>query len=186
MNKELLNQIKEGSESAFEAVFNEYYESLAYFALKFVGNTQAAEDIVQELFVKIWANRQTLQIEQSWSAYLYGAVKNACLNHVKSQKIRTEYAAKQHLIIENDNYISNEIDASDLNVLIETAVYSLPVERQKIFRMSREDGLKYAEIAERLGISIKTVEAQMGKALQYMRSMLKDFLIFIPGIFLYP
>lgn len=186
MNKDLLNQIKEGSEQAFEAVFNEYYESLAYFALKYVGHTQAAEDIVQDLFVKLWANRLTLQVEQSLGAYLYGAVKNACLNHIKSQKIRAEYASKQNLSMEGDHYISNEIDASDLHVLIETAVYSLPAERQKIFRMSREDGLKYAEIAEKQGISIKTVEAQMGKALQYMRHMLKDFLIFIPGIFLYP
>src|SRR5690606_16178784 len=119
-------------------------------------------------------------------AYLFGAVKNACLNHIKSSKIRSEYASKQMPDTETDDYIPNEIDASDLNSLIETAIYAMPTERQKIFRLSRQDGLKYAEIAEKQGISIKTVEAQMGKALQYMRSMLKDFMVFIPGIFLYP
>ena len=186
MDKDILKQIREGNESAFEAVFNEYYESLAYFALKYVGNAQAAEDIVQELFVKIWANRQTLHVEQSLGAYLYGAVKNACFNYLKSQKIRSEYASKQIQTSESETFIPNEIDAADLNVLIETAIFSMPGERQKIFRMSRVEGLKYAEIAEKQGISIKTVEAQMGKALQYMRSMLKDFLILIPGIFLYP
>ncbi|MBK7426357.1 MAG: RNA polymerase sigma-70 factor [Saprospiraceae bacterium] len=154
--------------------------------MKYVGNAQAAEDIVQELFVKIWANRKTLQIEQSLGAYLYGAVKNASLNYLKSQKIRSEYASKQIMTSETDTFIPNEIDASDLSILIETAIYSMPKERQKIFRMSREDGMKYTEIAEMQAISVKTVEAQMGRALQFMRSMLKDFLIFIPGIFFYP
>jgi RNA polymerase sigma-70 factor (ECF subfamily) len=186
MDKDFLNQIKDGDESAFEAVFNEYYESLAYFALKYVGNAQVAEDIVQDLFVKIWANRHSLRIEQSLSSYLYGAVKNASFNHLKSQNIRSEYASNQILPSEADSFIPNEIDASDLSLLIETAIFSMPKERQKIFRMSREEGMKYAEIAAKQEISVKTVEAQMGKALQFMRSMLKDFLVFIPGIFLYP
>lgn len=186
MDKDFLKQIKEGHESAFEAVFNEHYEMLAYFALKYVGDSQTAEDIVQDLFGKLWANRHSLQIEQSLTPYLYGAVKNACLNHIKAQKIRSEYAGKQNLSVVQDNFIANEVDASDLRILIESAIFSMPTERQKIFRLSRMDGLKYAEIAEKQGISVKTVEAQMGKALQFMRSMLKDFLIFIPGIFLYP
>jgi RNA polymerase sigma-70 factor (ECF subfamily) len=124
-------------------------------------------------------NRQQLTVEISLNAYLYGAVRNACLNQLKHQKVKEAYLSSSIPHTEYDNYISNKIDANDLAQLIQSCIIELPPERQKIFLLSREHGLKYKEIAEELGISVKTVEAQMGKALRFLRERLKEYLVLI-------
>lgn len=182
MHEDLLHKVKHNDAAAFKLIFDTYYESLAYYAYKFVQDKAAAEDIVQEVFVNFWAKRQQWEVTTSLPAYLYGAVRNRCLNHLKFHKVRSAYAEQSAHTEEVDAFIPEQIDADDLARLIESSLVDLPLARQRIFRLSREEGLKYREIADQLGISIKTVEAQMGKALRFMRERLKDFLVILFGV----
>jgi RNA polymerase sigma-70 factor (ECF subfamily) len=182
MHNDLLIKVKQNDVAAFQLIFDTYYSSLAYYAFKLVNDKSAAEDIVQEVFVNFWAKRQQWEITTSLSAYLYKAVKNSCLNHLKFRKVRTAYAEQTNFSESEDALIPEQIDAKHLEQLIESSLMDLPAARQRIFRLSREEGLKYREIADQLDISIKTVEAQMGKALKFMRERLKDFLIILFGI----
>jgi RNA polymerase sigma-70 factor, ECF subfamily len=129
------------------------------------------------LFSKLWINKEQLNADTNITAYLYSAVRNACLNQIKHQKVKDAYASIAITSFEVNSHIESKIDASELHKLIESSIFELPPERQKIFLLSREQGLKYQEIADRLGISIKTVEAQMGKALKFLREQLKEYLI---------
>ncbi len=173
---DLLKLIREGDPRAFEQAFRTYYEGLCRFAIGFLGNREEAEETVQDTFYKFWSRREEIEISVSLRAYLYGAVRNACLNKIKHLQVRSQYQ-KQMLEAESaSEFSSSTLEASELQSMIEGAVRELPPERRKIFLMSRNEGLKYQEIADQLGISIKTVEAQMGKALKYLREVLREYL----------
>jgi len=174
LRETLLKDIQSGDAGAFEEVFNEYYTSLCYYALKYVDDPDQSEEIVQNTFVKFWNKREQIRIAGSLRSYLYQAVKNESLNHIKHLKVVKSF--------EGSHQNKNQSDGSDILITqelqnkIDGSLAKLPVERKKIFLMSRNEGLKYREIAEKLGISIKTVENQMGKALKLFRSELIDYL----------
>jgi RNA polymerase sigma-70 factor (ECF subfamily) len=173
----IVEKIISGDLKAFETLFNDYYEKLAYYAYQYLKDKDSAEDVVQELFSKLWINRDKLSVNTSINAYLYGAVRNACLNQIKHQKVKEGYLSSSVFPTEYDSFIPNEIDAKELDRIIQSSIIDLPPERQKIFLLSRNQGLKYQEIAEKLGISVKTVEAQMGKSLRFLRERLKEYLL---------
>lgn len=165
------------SKREFETVFREHYSSLCAYAIGFVKEQETCEDIVQETFVKFWNNRNEIEIETSVKSYLYRAVRNACLNFIKHSNISNAF--KQYNSEEISYSEQNQGDAlatSELEQKIRNTIDLMPTERRKIFIMSRYEELKYKEIAERLDISIKTVENQMGKALAFLRNELTDFL----------
>ena len=173
--KELFYQLKHGSKIAFETIFNQYYASLCLFASRMLNDDEKAEEIVQDLFVNLWSKRANIQVDSSLKHYLFRSVKNLCLNQLQHLKIREKYAqkAKENLELryqENDYFIE-----VGLSRKIEESIESLPEKRKQIFKLSREEGLKYKEIAEQLNLSIKTVEAQMGLALKQLREKLKDY-----------
>lgn len=168
-------RLKEGDEHAFKALFHKYYASMCQFAYQILKDSDLAEETVQELFVRVWEKRAVLNIETSVSHYLFRSVRNHCLNQLQHQKVRQQYASR---MMEN---AEQQIDWQpfylevDLMERIERSIASMPPKRQEIFRLSREQGLKYKEIADMLNISVKTVEAQMGLALKHLRDELKDF-----------
>ena len=172
--KKLFIKIKRGDERAFEEIFHRYYQNLCGYASKILQDEMAAEEIVQDLFVKIWEKRENLDVKTSPKNYLVRSVKNHCLNYIKHTKIKRQHV--KHIMsqeseeIQEENYI--EID---LIQKIEESIKSLPQKRQEIFRLSREEGLKYREIAEKLNVSIKTVETQMGLAIKTLREKLKNY-----------
>ena len=172
---ELYIKLKEGDEQAFKALFQKYYSSMCHFACQFLNDREMAEETVQDMFVRIWEKRTTLNIESSVKHYFFRSVRNQCLNQIQHQKIRQQYASmvkeSSHQEIDPEQYYVEV----DLLSRIEKSIDSLPAKRQEIFRLSREQGLKYKEIAEELNISVKTVEAQMGLALKYLREELKEF-----------
>lgn len=174
MQDNLLNDIQAGDAAAFEEVFNEYYSSLCRFALNFVGDPDESEEIVQNSFVKFWNKKEQITISTSLKSYLYQAVKNESLNHIKHLNVVKSHEGRQENKYESDG--SDLLVTQELQYKIDDSLAKLPVERKKIFLLSRNEGLKYREIADKLDISIKTVENQMGKALKFFRSELVEYL----------
>jgi RNA polymerase sigma-70 factor, ECF subfamily len=173
-DKELYLKLKEGEEKAFQTLFLKYYSAMCRFANQLLNDRELSEEIVQDMFVKIWEKRTVLNIETSVKHYFFRSVRNHCLNHIQHEKIKKQYANK---ILESANQkINTEQYYLEIDLIkrIEKSIASLPPKRREIFRLSREQGLKYKEIADKLGISVKTVEAQMGLALKYLREDLKD------------
>jgi len=173
-DNELYRKLKFGNELAFKVLFQKYYSAMCHFAGQLLFDNEMAEEIVQELFVRIWEKREALSIETSVKHYLFKSVRNLCLNHLQHQKIKRQYADKMMKSSEQQYDPEHYFMEFDLIKRIEKSIESLPPKRQEIFRLSREQGLKYKEIAEELNISIKTVEAQMGLALKFLRAELKE------------
>lgn len=173
----IVEQIRSGNQLAFESVFRQHYKGMCGYAAKYLSDLDQAEEIVQDIFFNFWNKKENLHINTSLEAYLFRSVRNACLNFLKHLKIREQYKlANERLIQEEEKNVQDNVIALELQEKIDSCVAQLPPERQKIFKMSRYEGLKYREIAEKLGISIKTVEVQMGKSLKFMREQLVDFL----------
>lgn len=173
----MLQAIQQGDESAFDALFRRYYEPLCHYAGSLTdGDLDEAEDLVQQSFVKLWEQRTTFEVQWSVKAYLYKMVHNRCLNRLRDAQTREKYKVYNAAQLEQ-GYENDPGAASELNERILQALDTLPPECRRIFELSRFEELKYREIADQLGISIKTVETQMGKALRLMRTELADYLI---------
>ena len=174
-DRELFLKLRDNDERAFQTLFRKYYPAMCHFARQFLNDFEMAEETVQDMFVKIWEKRAALNIETSVKHYLFRSVRNHCLNQIQHEKIKKQYAnmvletAQQEI---NPEHFYIEVD---LIQRIEQSIESLPPKRKEIFRLSREQGLKYKEIADELNISVKTVEAQMGLALKHLREELKEF-----------
>ncbi len=172
------------SEADFEVLFKTHYSSLCSYAHMFLNDIQASEDLVQEVFFKMWAGRERLEIRSSIKSYLFRSVRNACLNMISHIDIREEYKRHNERVVQEDeSNFTDESIVTELENKIRQSIDELPPERRKVFVLSRYEGLKYKEIAEQLNISIKTVENQMSKALIYMRENLVDYLPLILLIF---
>jgi len=169
-DQRLFARIKQGDEKAYEHLFKQYYVSLTAFANTFVHDLDMAEGIVQNVFVKLWEKRSQYEIS-SVKSYLMIAVRNGCHNELKRVKHERDFKSTVRMedVIETTNY-------SDSGVmdLIAQVIELLPEQRRRIFKLNRLEGLKYREIAEKLSISPKTVEVQMGKALKFLRIRLLD------------
>ena len=181
---ELFLKLREGDERAFQTLFRKYYSALCHYARQFLNDSELAEETVQDMFVKIWEKRALLNIETSVKHYFFRSIRNLCLNQIQHEKIKKQYASK---VLESS---PQDIDPShfylevDLIQRIEKSIDALPPKRREIFRLSREQGLKYKEIADTLNISVKTVEAQMGLALKHLRHELKDFSNYLMTLFI--
>jgi RNA polymerase sigma-70 factor (ECF subfamily) len=161
----------------FEMLFKSHYQNLCSYAYLFLKDPDISEDTVQEVFFKLWKNRETIEIDTSVKSYLFRAVRNGCMNVIEHMKVRDGYREIVEGAYYGDN--SDSIDQAIVNELeqkIRETIDLLPPERRKIFLMSRYEGLKYREIADELGISVKTVENQMYQALGFMRENLKEYL----------
>jgi len=171
-----LKRIQIGDLKEFEKLFKELYTPLCSYASKFLGDNDKAEEIVQDIFYGIWKNREKLEIKISFKSYLYKSVQNNCLQVIHHHQVEDKY--KQHLanhVVEFQTDPIQEMELEEMNQLIEKTLEALPEKCKQIFSMSRFDGLKYKEIAQKLNISIKTVEANMGKALNTFRHNLKQY-----------
>jgi RNA polymerase sigma-70 factor (ECF subfamily) len=157
----------------FEKLFKELFKPLCGFSMKYVGDLDEAKGLVHEVFVSVWEKFDTLSADMSYKSYLYTAVRNRSLNFIRDKK--------KNVMLENvaDHELSVSIDpmgTSELEVKIDMAIQLLPEKCREVFELNRIEGLKYAQIADKLGISVKTVEAQMSKALSVLREHLKEFL----------
>jgi len=161
--------------TGFELLFRTHYSNLCSYANNFLKDVDASEEVVQEVFFRLWTGRETLQIRTSVESYLFRAVRNSCLNVVRHMNVREEYrAAMKHELQELNG--EDTMVVGELQQKIREAIGKLPMERRKVFILSRYEALTYPEIAARLGISVKTVENQMGKALRTLREELSEYL----------
>jgi RNA polymerase sigma-70 factor (ECF subfamily) len=171
--------LRRGDEAAFDVIFRRWYEPLCGYASRLTdGDMDEAEDLVQQVFVKLWEQRERLNIAWSLKAYLFKTVHNAALNRLRAANTRFKYLEVNASQLENAN-VPPDDTASELNERLQKALDLLPPQCRLVFELSRFEELKYREIADQLGISIKTVETQMGKALRILRLQLADYLVTI-------
>ncbi len=163
--------------ATFEQVFKEHFKRLHAYAFTILQDSEAAEEMVQQVFFRLWERNERLNIGSSITAYLYRAVHNESLNHLKHQKVKAAHQLQVAYRMKNEVEPSGKkIQLKELKQQLQTALNALPEQCRLIFQLSRFEELKYREIADRLGISVKTVENQMGKALRLLRVSLADFL----------
>lgn len=166
-------------DTSFEQLFKTHYNALHAYAQVILKDEDLAEEIVQGMFLKFWEKRESLQI-QSIKAYLYRCVYNDSINYLKQEKTKSKYQEfTLHSMNTEHEPAAAKVELTELQQHLRAALNQLPEQCRTIFQMSRFDELKYREIADHLGLSIKTVENQMGKALKILRLKLADFLVFV-------
>lgn len=177
----LVNLMKQSNEFAFQKIYNSYWDKLFAYTYNRLHIRETSEEVVQDVFFSLWAKRESIIITSSLSAYLYTATKHRLLNELRSIKVRKNYAADYSLFINNlyDNSNAEQQDANDLVHSIEASVSELPKQCQVVFRLSRQEQIPNQDIAERLKISIKTVENYLTQALKHIRTSLGEFLVLL-------
>jgi RNA polymerase sigma-70 factor (ECF subfamily) len=171
-----IRKIRAGDIKAFEELFRKFYQDLCRWAYRYLHDEDSSQEIVQDLFYHLWRDRADLDIEVSVKSYLYKAVSNNCKMLLKKlnrrSAIESELANRSYPVTDE---ASDQLEAKEITEVVNKTLAELPERPAMIFRMSRYEGMKYREIAERLSISIKTVEANMGKALEMFRKNLQEY-----------
>ncbi|WP_317171577.1 RNA polymerase sigma-70 factor [Spirosoma profusum] len=177
IEQDVIAAIRAGSERDFEAVFRQHYASLCRYARQLLPDADDAEEEVQAMFLALWEKRNGLIITVSLKSYLFRAVHNRCLNRLKHAAVRNEH--REYVEYRGEVMADSPAQAligDELANQLQRAIQKLPEQCRLAFTLSRFEELTYNEIAERLGISIKTVENQIGKALRILRTELSDYL----------
>ena len=176
---ELLEGLKKNDNKAFDLLYNRYSEKLYYFSIGYLKSKEDAEGLVQDIFAKIWEIRKTIKPGQSFSSFLFTIAKNSIFN--KHRKKLNENSYKEHLrnyFDEVYDKTENDIILADMKNRIDKKVAELPPQRKLIYQLSREQGLSYKEIAEKLSISEKTIETHIRLALKTLRTVLNNEIMF--------
>ncbi len=175
-DRELLQRIRRGEEQAFDVLFRQYYAALVGFTESLLRSRAVAEEIVQDVMLEVWRRRETLEIDLTWRSYLFRAARNRALNDLRHARVaqNAEPYVRGPESVEASS--PAELDARELDREFRRVLASLPDPVRDVFQMSRRDGLTYNEIASALGVSVKTVEARMARALKELREQLADWL----------
>lgn len=181
--KHYITGLQRGDKHIFALLFKAYYKDLVLFGGSILRDRFLVEDIVQNVFLKLWNTHKEVEIKTSLKSYLLTAVRNSCLDEIRHTEIMREYeqsSSEAHRLedYDTDNYILY----SDLSRHLEQAIQKLPEQYGKVFRMSRLEGMKYKEIASKLSISERTVEVWISKALSLLHIYLKDFMLLLAFI----
>jgi RNA polymerase sigma-70 factor (ECF subfamily) len=168
--------ITDGYPVAFETIFKTHFKSLHVYAFAITKDEFVAEEMVQNVFFKLWEKRDQVQVNESVTAYLYKSVYNESLNYLKHNKVKTAYRSHIAATTPETDDVTNPAVIKELQHKIAITINELPEQCRTIFQLSRFEGLKYREIADKLGISVKTVENQLSKALKVLRFKLAEFL----------
>ena len=157
----------------FESLFREYFPPLMAFAGKILGDEEDAREVVHQVFINLWEKRKEVDLSTSLKSYLFTSVHNRSLNVIRDRK---KFAEGEMPELAGEWDVSAQIESMELEEKIRESINSLPEKCREIFELNRFSGLKYAEIATQLGISVKTVENQMTKALKILREQLGKYL----------
>lgn len=165
---------------AFQELFFEFYPALCVVAGRYVICEETVEDIVQETFFKIWKNRKKIDLNTSFRNFLITSLHNNCIDYIRKQNVVQRYKEKQTSLINNIAFSPEEVyTLKELELMINKALDKLSPKIREAFEMSRFKGMKYAEIANEMAVSQKTIEAHISKALSVLRAELKDYLPFL-------
>jgi RNA polymerase sigma-70 factor (ECF subfamily) len=179
INSDWIEKIVKGDSAAFEKLFTFYCQPLLNFARRYVKDTHIAENIVQDIFVKIWQNRTQLDPSSDIKIYLYTAVKNRSYKYLRHLDVERRAIENPNLASQSLKTPEDEMDEKEIMVTINKAIEELPEKARLIFSMNRFDNLTYKEIARIQDISVKTVETHMGRALKFLRDHLAHLLVII-------
>lgn len=173
LNKGILRKLSSGDEKAFRRVYDTYKSKLYFYALKFTKNEHNAEEIVQQVFIKLWDSKHAIDPELSFDAYLFRITRNTTFNFLKRQALESLH--KQKLMADTpqkDHQTEETLDYYECEALALEAIEALPEKRQIIFKMSHDEGMNAKEIAEMLEISVNTVKSQLIKASKTIKAHL--------------
>jgi RNA polymerase sigma-70 factor, ECF subfamily len=186
VSSNISERIKSGDVSAFHELFEAFHPDLCRFALQYVKDEDIAKDIVQDFFVHFWIQRENLKINTSISSYLYSSIRNRSLNYLRNNRKFYKLDSGEDIPDNSNNFFefTHGTGMDDLNKKISEAIDELPPKCQAVYKLSRTEKLSYKEIAEKLDISIKTVETQMGIAFKKLREKLKPLLKILPVVIL--
>lgn len=184
-DKLLFEKLREDKLDAFEEFFKKNQPYMVSYAYKFLDDWETARDIVQEVFISFWENKDKIIITTSLKAYLFSAIKNQCANNVKHQLVKQKFTSHAQAELHqmelayleaDDPYL--KLHTKELDKKIEQTINSLPEQCRLTFELSRYKGMKSKDIAKKMDISVRTVETQIYRALKVLRSSLKDYLSF--------
>ena len=183
LEQEIIKKIKLGDRHAFEYLFKSYYALLCHYAFDLLKNEETAKEAVQEILIKIWENKENLNISASIRSYLYRSVHNQCLNWIKHNQViknlQDKYYEEIHQNADLLQYSEEENILEDyfydgLEHDLKEAVQSLPEQCRIVFKMSRFDHLRHDQISQDLNISVNTVKTQIGRALEKIRLLIRE------------
>jgi RNA polymerase sigma-70 factor (ECF subfamily) len=172
----LFEKVRSGDEGAYDSVFRTWYPVLVRVATALLHDVDAAEEVAQEVMLELWRRRHLLDTDVPLRGYLLRSARNRALNHLRHLSVRRQVASDVEATYDAPTGADQPVVARELAAAVHQAVQELPPRCREVFELSRVHGLRYAEIAEALDISVKTVEAQMGKALRIMRERLAAWL----------
>lgn len=179
-DKNVIAALRAGDTRAFEKIFTLYFGRVKYFIFGLLKSGDDAEELAQDVFVRLWLKRSTLDPEKSLNAFLYTMARNAAFNVMKSRLIHEAYV-NECMREEGECTTEQQLVARETALIIEMTVSRMPQQRQLIYNLSRNEGIANEEIARRLGISKKTVENQLSLALKELRGVVMCLVVFFPG-----
>ena len=175
IDQQMILRLKAGDMAAFQKVFVAYSEKLFLFTCSYLKDTAEAEEIVQDVFLRIWEMREEIDENRSFKSFLYTMAVNKVLNYLKHQVVRQKY--EKYLVNFNHDFSASPdaaVHFAELRDKIAGLMEKMPEQQCNVFKMSREDGLSNGEIAEKLGLSIRTVENQIYRASKFLKENLRE------------
>jgi len=176
---DLAYQIKLGNKDAYQKLFERYAPKIFHFALTYLKNKADAEELVQDVFLKLWEKRETLDATQNVKAYIFKIAINTIYDFIRRKNIEDAY---NNFAKENFNFTSNNtwdtIVFKEMESTLNKVVAQLPEQRRRVFLLSKKNGLSNVEIAQKLGLSKRTVENQLYRAIGYLKEQLKNHSVF--------
>lgn len=182
--KELINRLHAGDEDAFEDVFSKHFGKLCLYAEHYVWEKHVAREIVENFFCDFWENCTKITIESNLSGYMFASIHNRCLKYLRHEKVKQRYIeSRQYQFTDSklleplsDEFPEAQLILNELERDIAKAIESLPGQCRKVFMLKRFNNMTYREIADKLGITVNTVKTQMTRAMQKLRSQLREYL----------
>lgn len=172
---ETLERIRAGDEAAFDALFRTWYDALVRLAERLLRDSEAAEEVVQDVMLEFWRRRESLAVHTSVQAYLFQSTRNRSLNRLRHERVerREEFDADSLPARGGADVAALE---GEIGAALSRAIETLPPRCRRVFELNRLHGLRYAEVADVLGVTVKAVEAQMGRALRTLRAEMAPWL----------
>ncbi len=175
----IVKDLRKGDKQALDEIYKFFYPKLYVFAKSFLKVEDDINDILQDVFVKLWLSREKIGKVETFNSYLFTIAKNAIVSYFREKSKDQKFEARvKEILVSAENEYNDELEYRDLKQNLESIIDQLPNKRKQIFKLSREEGLSNKEIAEKLDISVKTVEDHMRHALRFIRKHLKTIEIF--------